>query len=55
LFAERRLGNIEPIGGVSEVQFLGGSNKVLKMSELHGCFSLSSDRKMTNRFMVPDI
>jgi hypothetical protein len=55
LLAERRLRNIKPVGRVSEVQFLGGSNKVFKMAELHGCSSLSSDQKTDLCFLVPDI
>ena len=56
LLAERRLRNIEPVGSMREVQFLGGSNKVFKMAELHGCSCSSSDPKMTDlRFMVPNI
>jgi hypothetical protein len=55
LLAERRLRNIEPVGGVGEVQFLGSGNKVFKMAELHGSSSLSPDLKTDFRFIVTDI
>jgi hypothetical protein len=32
------LRNVQPIGGVGEVQLLGGSDEVFKMAELHGWF-----------------
>jgi hypothetical protein len=39
LLAERRLRNVRPTGGVSEIQFLcGGGDEVFKMAELHGWF-----------------
>jgi hypothetical protein len=36
LLAEGRLRNVQPIGGMGEVQLLGGSNELFKMTELHG-------------------
>src|SRR3984893_16319948 len=35
LLAERRLRNVQPIGGVGEVQLLSCSDEVFKMAELH--------------------
>src|ERR1700722_271463 len=39
LLAKRRLRNVQPIGGVGEVQFLRGGDEVLKMAELHKRFA----------------
>jgi hypothetical protein len=35
LLAERRLGDVEPLGGLAEVEFLGHGDNVAEVSKLH--------------------